>query len=72
MHDCDVFDLAHDLARTLVFEGYPLEIIDGLQVMAAALIDAPGFEPYFRECVARAREHMRACLDGYNLPAVVV
>ena len=60
-----------DLARVLILETYPLEMILGLRAIADALIETQGFEPIFRECVTRAREHVAASRVGYNLPAKV-
>lgn len=59
-----------DLARLLILEAYPLEVVWGLRDIADALIETQGFEPIFRECVARAKEHVEASHNGYNLPAV--
>ncbi len=71
LHEYKRFDQALALAKVLVADEYPLEIINGLATIAQALAETLGFEPVFRECVERAREHMKACRDGYNLPAKV-
>lgn len=70
LHEYEVFERSSALFKLLVTEGYPLEIIDGLHDIAEALIETKGFEPLFRECVARAKEHAEASRNGYNLPAV--
>lgn len=64
-------DSALKLARLLIIETYPPEVIDGLKDIAEALITIEGFEPVFRECVEKAQVHARAWRDGYNLPAKV-
>ena len=71
LHEYECFEQALALAKVLVAEGYPMEVINGLATIAQALIETQGFEPAFRECVTRAREHVAACRAGYNLPAKV-
>lgn len=67
----EITNASMDLARVLILETYPPEVIYGLRAIADALIEIEGFEPIFRECVTRAREHVAACRAGYNLPAKV-
>ncbi len=64
-------DRSLGLAGLLINETYPREVVDGLWAIANALIETQGFEPVFRECVERARDHVRASNAGYNLPAKV-
>jgi len=72
LHEYERFEQALALAKVLIAEGYSKEVINGLATIADALIETQGFEPTFRECVERAREHVNACRAGYNLPAKVV
>lgn len=67
----EITNASLNLARVLILETYPPEVIHGLRAIADALIETAGFEPVFRECVERAREHVATCRAGYNLPAKV-